>query len=385
MPWKLTKISKLINNPPVYFLDIRVIMQFKQMTNTLMLATILALSMTGTVFSGDVTVVGSIKQTLKQSNTNSSAQYGVINKDANEKVVQLLRVELSDEAKSNLINQSQVLAHPKTTLKVDASAFPASVQLGMGNVPVLDQGIHGTCVTFAVTGVLDAALAKGDYISQVCHLQLGNYLEKLGYGYSGWDGSNADQVLSQIQQYGIVNKTKQRAVGCGGYKQYPAYLPHNTTLAMEPAQYIALRELIYGNQVNWFNVLQENNPELTLNGVKQALNAGERLVFGVLLPRTELGLAGALAKHKAINLPDTWVITPEIINGLESIEAAHEMIITGYDDKAVAIDNKGKKHQGLLKIRNSWGRFAGDAGEFYMSYDYFKLLVMEVSRISPAH
>ncbi len=355
------------------------------MTSTLMQASILALSMTGTVFSGDVTVVGSIKQTLKQSNTNPSAQYGVINKDTSEKVIQLLRVELSDEAKKNLINQSQVLAHTKTSLKADLSVFPASIQLGMSNVPVLDQGIHGTCVTFAVTGAIDAALAKGDYISQVCNLQLGSYLEKFGYGDSGWDGSNAEQVFSQIQQYGIVNKTKERTLGCGGYKQYPTYLPRNSALIMEPAQYIAMRELVFGTQVNWFNVLQENNSELTLNGVKQALNSGERLVFGVLLPRVDLGLAGALAKHKAIKLPDTWVITPEIINGLESIEAGHEMIITGYDDNAVAIDNKGKKHQGLLKIRNSWGRFVGDAGEFYMSYDYFKLLAIEVSRISPAH
>ncbi|MDR3504032.1 MAG: C1 family peptidase [Legionella sp.] len=360
-------------------------MQFKQMTSTLMQVSILALSMTGTVFSGDVTVVGSIKQTLKQSHTTPSAQYGVINKDTNEKVIQLLHVELSEEAKNHLINQAQALAHPQTMLKADASAFPARVQLGMSNVPVLDQGVHGTCVTFAVTGVIDAALAKGDYISQVCNLQLGNYLEKFGYGSSGWDGSYAEQVISQIQQFGIVNKEKERTIGCGGYKEYPTYLPHNSALIMDPAQYIAMRELVFGNQVNWFNVLQENNSELTLNEVKQALNAGDRLVFGVLLPRTDLGLAGALAKHKAIYFQDTWVVTPEIINGLESVEAGHEMIITGYDDNAVAIDDKGQKHQGLLKIRNSWGRLLGDAGEFYMSYDYFKLLVIEVSRISPAH
>lgn len=352
------------------------------MTCTLMLASILVLSMMGPVFAGDVTVVGSIKQTLKQSSTTPIAKHGV-NKDANEKIVQLLRVELSEQAKNNLVTQAQALVHPTTTLKADISAFPASVQLGMSNVPVLDQGIHGTCVTFAVTGALDAALAKGDYISQVCNLQLGNYLEKLGHGSSGWDGSDAEQVLSQIQQYGIVNKQKERTIGCGGYKQYPTYLPHNSELTMAPAQYAVMRELVYGTRVNWFNVLQENNPALTLNEVKQALNIGERLVFGVLLPRTELGLAGAVAKHKATQFPDTWVVTPEIIAGLNSIHAGHEMIITGYDDNAVAIDNNGQRHQGLLKIRNSWGRFVGDAGEFYMSYDYFKLLTVEVSRISP--
>ena len=61
--------------------------------------------------------------------------------------------------------------------------------------------------------------------------------------------------------------------------------------------------------------------------------------------------------------------------------AGHEMIITGYDDRAVAIDDHGRAHKGLLTLRNSWGALAGDKGDFYMSYDYFKAFVMEVQRI----
>ena len=57
------------------------------------------------------------------------------------------------------------------------------------------------------------------------------------------------------------------------------------------------------------------------------------------------------------------------------------MVITGYDDDAIAKDSAGQEHQGLLTLRNSWGANAGNHGDFYMSYDYFKLLVVEAQRI----
>jgi len=57
-------------------------------------------------------------------------------------------------------------------------------------------------------------------------------------------------------------------------------------------------------------------------------------------------------------------------------------VITGYDDLAVAIDDQGRIHKGLLTLRNSWGKNVGDHGDFYMSYDYFKLLVLEVQQIN---
>ena len=57
------------------------------------------------------------------------------------------------------------------------------------------------------------------------------------------------------------------------------------------------------------------------------------------------------------------------------------MIIVGYDDDAVAVDQQGRKYQGLFTLRNSWGQSIGDKGNFYMSYDYFKTLADEVQRI----
>ena len=57
------------------------------------------------------------------------------------------------------------------------------------------------------------------------------------------------------------------------------------------------------------------------------------------------------------------------------------MIITGYDNDAITVDDEGQKHQGLLTLRSSWGKDAGDQGNFYMSYDYFRVFVLEAQQI----
>jgi C1A family cysteine protease len=59
----------------------------------------------------------------------------------------------------------------------------------------------------------------------------------------------------------------------------------------------------------------------------------------------------------------------------------HEMVIIGYDDNAISTDRDMKVHHGLLTLRNSWGDKAGDHGNYYMSYDFFKKFAMEVQFI----
>ena len=45
------------------------------------------------------------------------------------------------------------------------------------------------------------------------------------------------------------------------------------------------------------------------------------------------------------------------------------------------VDENGREYQGLIKVRNSWGDRIGDQGNFYMTYDYFRALVIELQRI----
>lgn len=67
--------------------------------------------------------------------------------------------------------------------------------------------------------------------------------------------------------------------------------------------------------------------------------------------------------------------------------AGHAMVITGYDDNAEAIDDEGKVHRGILTLRNSWEPKAGDEGNYYISYDYFKSLAIDLTqiKINPFH
>ncbi|CEK11378.1 C1 family peptidase [Legionella hackeliae] len=357
-------------------------MRFKSITTALVACVL----MNG-AFAEEISIIGSKKFTLKQTRATSSRR-DASGSSNHGKVIQLLRVQLSDEAKALLKSRAKDASeHTRqfsTNLKNSlALELPNKVELGMNKVPVLDQGMHGTCVTFAVTGALDAIISKGDYISQVCNLQLGSYLEKHGYGLSGWDGSYAINVINQIEQYGAVNRQNQKSKGCGGFKEYPTHSSHNPGSFIEPEKFRAMSEFIFGKLANWSDVYQQKNPVKTLEEVKQALQSKDRLVFAVLLPRTDLGTAGAVGKHNTYFYKDSWVLTPEILKAVDNVEDAHEMIITGYDDNAVAVDDKGKKHKGLLTLRNSWGTSVGDDGEFYMSYDYFKLLAFDVTRFSP--
>ena len=203
---------------------------------------------------------------------------------------------------------------------------------------------------------------------------------------SGWDGSLGSIVLNQMTMFGFINKNKQTSNGCGGLTNYPA--GGNIGTEMSPEDYHQLSERMDDNIVAWTPILDvydifidKVNLNATVERVKAVLNAGDRLTFGVLLPGTDRGVVGAVGKHHS-NL-DSWVLTPEIVADMQSQAdlPGHEMIITGYDNDAIAIDDHGRTHKGLFTLRNSWGTRAGDNGNFYMSYDYFKALAIEVQRI----
>jgi len=340
----------------------------------------------------DVQVVGQVQQPIQQPIQQPRPQANKIIKSQATilpATVTLLKVKLSNNALEKL--QVRAAAEYKAMEAATPTAYSAkanSVQLGMNNLPVLDQGPHSTCVAFAASAVISAALNRGDYVSELCSLQLGRYLEKNGYTMSGWDGSFGVTVLSQMQMFGIVSKDTQRTTGCGGYTEYP------TNTLDEPQTDISVTDFHQISEpmpeyIAWSSVLDlyqvfvdKIDPNKALTQVIDSLNAGDRLIFGVLLFRYDEGIAGAVGKHNGSY--DTWVLTPEIVKAINSKTAevgGHEMIITGYDNNAKAIDSQGRIHKGLLTLRNSWGSEVGDQGDFYMSYDYFKSLAVEVQRI----
>ena len=271
-------------------------------------------------------------------------------------------IELSQKSRLAIIKQMT-----KPRLKTEATKLPNKIKLGMANVPVLDQGRHGSCVTFAVTAALDALDNLGDYYSQLCFLQLGSYLFQQGMGSSGWDGLNGYTALKRIDDYGLMNKQQEQKKGCGGLNAYPSYKSHTGEMSIEEYHLYAK------NPRFTYRTIFEKSEDKT-NLIKQSLNAGHRLLVGVLLPKVDLGTAGAVGWHSYFN--DTWVLTDEIKNALKTNQLlpGHMLVITGYDDTLIARDTNGKAHKGLFILRNSWGSYVGDSGTFYMSYDYMNAL-----------
>lgn len=351
--------------------------------------------MSSSLEAQDINITGTISRTLKIPMVRSSTtRFSPMHLSEQTKQIKLLRVELSEKSKQLFANKAQhALAHTKefsNNALYMSEKFPAKVQLGMNGVPVLNQGNHGSCVVFAITAAVDAVLNKGDYISQLCQLQVGNYLAASGYIPSGWNGTIGRFVLGQMESTGIVNKQDQATQGCGGLMEYPIN-GDDPESAMTLDEFHQLSEPFDHETVSWWTLLdlfdvatERVDTSATLAEVKKSLLNGDRVAFGVLLLDFEYGLMGAVGKKGAVY--DSWVLTPEIARDvyLRPFFGGHEMVITGYDDNAVAIDDKGRPHKGLLTLRNSWGDQVGDQGNFYMSYDYFVLLVIEAQRIHNA-
>ena len=341
---------------------------------------VISLIFSSVSMAGAVKVVGTVDLPIAPTNNFSKIKAN----QAETKHIQLLKIELSEKAKATLVKKAVTSSTQSNLFSVNSSK---KIELGMGTVPVLDQGNYGSCATFANTAAVDAAINKGDYVSQLCQLQLGRSLEENGYNPSGWEGSLGGIVLNQMMSFGIVNKSQQRAVGCGGLKDYPYWV---TTIGREMSleEYHAISESMDSHSIAWSSIVDAYqilidgaNMDDVIKATKASLQAGDRLTLGVLLPAFEKGIAGAVGKHHQVN--DTWMLTPEIIAAMtaEDYLPGHELVITGYDDAAVAIDEQGNESKGLFTLRNSWGGNVGDKGNFYISYDYFKALALEVQRI----
>ncbi|RUR06312.1 C1 family peptidase [Legionella sp. km772] len=340
----------------------------------------LPLLFSSSLYANAVEIVGEVPVKISTtSNLNKSLSVS--------KTIVVQKLQLSPAAKMALkgrIDELQGYGNQPSLYKTTAAV---RINLGMNKTPVLDQGQHGTCVTFAMAGALDALMGYGDYVSSLCSLQLGNYLVRAKLAsYSGWDGSWGTAVFNQLKKYGMVTKAYQVKYGCpSGVKQYPLSNNANITKAMSIAQYTAVSRPL-GNITGL--VLADSNAVFSpnfnatalLEKVKQQLRSGRRVVIGFLLDDNQ-GSAGAVGtKAKRF---DSWVINASILKKAKagSLYSGHEIIVVGYDDTALIRGSDGRLSKGLFILRNSWGPYAGDNGNYYMSYEYFKYLVDEATAL----
>lgn len=231
------------------------------------------------------------------------------------------------------------------------------VDLGMDNMPVLDQGPYGTCITFSTTAALNALKHIGDTISQQCLLELGNFEEEMSFGEiaSGWDGAYYEEVISRIQNYGIVTKSK---------------CPHqyaNSTYKLFPHEYMSYsRNGRWARDVNFYDLSNRDQDyrrvPATIEQIKSALNSGHRILIGaILLNDYPDGLPIKNSHNGLWDFPPNYSMQQVEQDIEEGNFGGHAIIVTGYNE-----DLK------LFKIRNSWGPTEGDHGDFYMTYRYFE-------------
>lgn len=268
-----------------------------------------------------------------------------------QKTISLLKIVPSDEFTKkkkeilrNMRRDGLEQDYSKGIVSFDKS--PGAVDLGMSNVPVLDQGQYGTCVTFATTAAMDAALNAGDFISQQCALEL---TTALGNNY--WDGAYfSAEIIEPLKSFGLVQQNKCNAI----------YPNRYATITLSGYSLRIDKNITAKNiQYNYYSTL-------SLDNVRQAIRSGHRVTVGFGLIATQdpmsvqgfdvtvdgLRTAGGLwACSQNSSFTDYCTGTPN---------AGHEVVITGFDDT-----------QELLKVRNSWGTFVGDQGDYYMTYSYF--------------
>lgn len=230
-----------------------------------------------------------------------------------------------------------------------------AVDLGMNDVPVLDQGQYGTCVTFSTTANLDALLNIGDFIDQQCILELNT-----GLGNNYWNGADdSTQIIAPLKQYGLVQKGK-----CDNL--YP-----QNSAALSTAAY----ENIASKTVTASNVQFVEHSTIDLQTLKSILDKGHRVTIGIMLlntpdPISVQGFNINIAGQQDIG--GLWACSQAASssNFCAVSNSGHEVVVIGYDDK-----------QELLKIRNSWSEEVGDAGDFYMTYDFFSVMALDATEI----
>lgn len=227
----------------------------------------------------------------------------------------------------------------------------AGKDLAMNDVPVLDQGKHGTCVTFAATAALDAVLSKGDFIDQQCSLAHNLFL-----GKNYWDGARyPSQIIDPLKEHGVVEKNK-----CS--KKYPV-----PSLKIKTEDYVKLTHpevTVKESKSKYFS-------DVSLDDIRNSINDGKRVSIGFRLKNTSDPIS---VQGFSVNIGDKkhkgglWACKQPSSksNFCGFAFSGHEVVVVGYDDE-----------QKLLKIRNSWGTAAGDEGEFYMTYEFFDAMSID--------
>ena len=226
------------------------------------------------------------------------------------------------------VRYQKVLAKKARPVRLPRQGLlPTSVDTRATNAPVYDQGKLGACTAFAMGKGLREYMQRKNGERQVPLSALFQYYETRDrLGSVGEDsGGTITDGMAVLKQTGIAPEAT-----------WPYEIAKFTI--KPPAEAYA--------QAGEFKV-KEINQLGSLEDVKSSLAAGNPVAFGFIVYEKFMKI-GADGK---MPMPGTF----------EKRLGGHAVLAVGYDDTA--------KH---LIVRNSWSAKWGDAGYFYMPYDFAK-------------
>jgi hypothetical protein len=276
----------------------------------------------------------------------------------------------------------------------------ASQRSNMGSMQIFDQGDQSSCVTQAIAAVINVLhYNRSNYVSTKCSLNLGNFLSKQDQSYfknntnkhvrniyahnkaigrdtypSGWEGSYPFVVVSQIAAYGIIPKAREYMCG----------LPKTDFISVEKSTILAQYPL---DEINWSiicdNGIYNKSCEInSISAIKKKLDNKSLVVLGIIVTNQDLQYKYYEKDRLGIE-PNVWAYTKEVKNCLdkkiakckdEPIRGGHAVVAYGYRE------NPRNPEQGIFYIHNSWGKFSGDDGDYYITYKYLtKMLTSAIS------
>ena len=262
----------------------------------------------------------------------------------------------------------------------------------MGSMPVYDQGDAGSCVTQAISSVINVLHYKrANYVSTNCILNLGNFFAKQNLEYfnndtnrdlylynkligrksypSGWEGSYPYVIATQINNYGIIPKTREYVCGA----------PRTDLITPNKTKIFARYPL---NNQNW-SVICDNGisgkkcTPSSIGEIKNAIDHNSLVVLGILVTQEDLEYK-YYEKNRQGQQPNVWAFTPTIYKCLlkngekcadDPIKGGHAIVAYGYRE------NPYKKSEGIFYVHNSWGDYSGDQGDYYITYRYLENLL----------
>ena len=226
-------------------------------------------------------------------------------------------------------------------------AIPPKVDLRNLCSPVRDQGHIGSCTGFAIgTGLREFLERKAGTPTppvEVSPLFLYYEERKLEHTINQDAGARIRDGLKVLAKMGVSPEQDD---------PYPA---DAATLAPDSPQLLA--EIAKSPSAQAVDdakhlTIKEYHRVTTLQGLKQALAAGNACVIGILVYESFESLAAQRTGHVPMPQPG------------EQVLGGHALFCCGYHDDPQYAGG------GYLIVKNSWGTGFGDQGYVYLPYDY---------------